>query len=324
MDIKTLIMGARRPLILSHYQPDGDAVGSVLGLGHALRAAGQAPVMALPDPVPLDLAFLPGSDEVLSSLVGLPTDIDLIIVLDCGSLDRLKQLYTEHLGLYARLPIANIDHHLSNVGFGTANLVDTSWAAVSEELYFLITEELGLPLTPEAVSCLLAGVITDTQSFRTPSTTGRTLRAASGLVEAGAELPRVAAALHRTASPSSLRLWGQALNTVQSSDGVVWASVSQSMLVTCSSTPAEADGLIDLLCMVRSASVVLLFREEGDGSVRVSLRCLDDGLNVADVAARFGGGGHRRAAGCHLSSGLLDAQSQVIGHISRVLHQAGE
>ncbi len=323
MDIKTTVLGARRPLILSHYQPDGDAVGSTLGLSHALQATGQAPLTALPDPVPDDLAFLPGADAVLSSLVGVPDDIDLLIVLDCGGLDRLKQLYVEHQGLFDRLPIVNIDHHLSNSRFGDCNLVDASWAAVSEELYFLL-REWGLPLVPDCASCLLAGIITDTQSFRTPSTTSRTLRAASGLVEAGAALTQVATSLHRKASPAGLRLWGQALSTIQASDGLLWASVSQSMLVTCSSTPAEADGLIDLLCTVRGASVALLFREEGDGSVRVSLRSLDDRLNVAELAAVFGGGGHKRAAGCHVGGGLLEAQAQVLSQASKALQQTGK
>ncbi|MCL4534151.1 MAG: DHHA1 domain-containing protein [Bacteroidetes bacterium] len=321
MDIRTLTLGARRPLLLSHCQPDGDAVGSILGLGHALRAAGQCPISALPEPVPESLAFLPGATDIRSSLVGLPDGVDLIFVLDCGRLDRLKQLYDEHQGLFARLPVINIDHHLGNPSFGTANLVDTSWAAVAEELYFLITD-LGLPLIAPAASCLLAGIITDTQSFRTPNTTSRTLQAAAGLVEAGAPLAEVTSALHRTASPSSLRLWGLALSTLQSRDGLLWASVSQSMLVTCSATSVEADGLIDLLCMVRDTAGVLLFREEGNGTVRVSLRSLDDRLNVAEIAARFGGGGHARAAGCHVNAGLLEAQAQVLGYTMRALRGA--
>lgn len=318
MDIRTLTLGARRPLLLSHCQPDGDAVGSVLGLAHSLQAAGQHPITALPEPVPDNLAFLPGAEEIRCSLIGLPEDVDLVFVLDCGRLDRVKQLYTEHQALFDRLPIINIDHHLANPLFGAVNLVDTSAAAVAEQLYFLIID-LGLPLTIPAASCLLAGIITDTQSFRTPNTTGRTLQAAAGLTEAGAPMAEVSAMLHRTASPSSLRLWGQALNTVQSRDGLLWASVSQSMLVTCSATPAEADGLIDLLCIVRDMSVVLLFREEGNGSVRVSLRSMDGRLNAAEVAAYFGGGGHLRAAGCHVDAGLLEAESQVIGYTMRAL-----
>ncbi len=318
MDARELILGAKRPLILSHYQPDGDAVGSMLGLAHSLKAAGKSPVLALPDPVIDSLVFLPGARDIAASLVGLPEDIDLIVVLDCGSLDRLSQLYSEHQSLFERLPIVNIDHHQSNCHFGAANWVCTEWAAVSEELYFLI-KEWGLPLPQPAAICLLAGIISDSQSFRTPNTTGRTLEAAAGLVKDGAPMALVAGYLHRTNTPSSLRLWGLALSTMQSSDGLVWASVSQSMLVTCSCTPAEADGLVDLLCTVRDAVGVLLFREAGDGSVRVSLRSMDDRLDVAGVAAHFGGGGHARAAGCHLNTGLLEAENRVLTYLRQVL-----
>jgi bifunctional oligoribonuclease and PAP phosphatase NrnA len=309
-----LLRGAKRPLLLGHYQPDGDTVGSVLGLAQALAATGKTPIYGFPDPLPDALMFLPGASGALSSLVGIPGEVDLIVVLDCADLERLRQLYSEHEGLFSTIPILNIDHHFTNSRFGTINIVDASWAAVSEELYFLI-KEWELPVTKPVATCLLAGVIADTQSFRTPSTTSRSLLAAAGLIDAGANLPEVSTALHRTGTPASLRLWGLALNTIQSEPDLLWASVSQSMLVTSSCTPAEADGLIDLLCTVRDTTGVFLFREEGDGSVRVNLRSLNERLNMAEVAARFGGGGHARAAGCHINAGLLDAEAQVLNYV---------
>jgi phosphoesterase RecJ-like protein len=318
MGAKELIQEADKPLLLGHYQPDGDTVGSALGLAHSLAAMGKSPICAFPDPLPDALLFLPGTDEVLSSLVGISEDVDLIIVLDCSDLYRLRQLYSEHEGLFSSMPIVNIDHHLTNSQFGVANIVDPSWAAVSEELYFLINE-WGFPLTAPAATCLLAGIIADTQSFRTPSTTSRSLLAAAAVIDAGANLPQVSTALHRTATPASLRLWGLALSTVQSDEDLLWATVSQSMLVTSSCSPAEADGLIDLLCTVRNTTGVLLFREEGDGSVRVNLRSLNERLNVSDVAQRFGGGGHARASGCHIKAGLLDAEAQVLTYARQLL-----
>jgi phosphoesterase RecJ-like protein len=318
MDAKGLIKGANRPLLIGHYQPDGDSVGAVLGLGHTLTALGKQPICAFPDPVPDALLFLPGAGQAFSSLVGIMSEVDLIIVLDCSDLERLRQLYSEHAKLFSSVPVINIDHHLTNSYFGTINLVNPEWAAVSEEVYYCIIE-WGFPLPKEAATCLLAGIISDTQSFRTPSTTSRSMRAAAALNDTGAILSEISTALHRIATPASLRLWGLALNTVQSGDDILWASVSQSMLVTSSCTPAEADGLIDLLCTVRNTAGVLLFREEGDGSVRVNLRSLNDRLNVADVATHFGGGGHARAAGCHIRAGLLDGQAQVLGYVRHLL-----
>jgi bifunctional oligoribonuclease and PAP phosphatase NrnA len=320
MDAQSLLSGAKYPLLIGHYQPDGDTVGSVLGLGHTLRALGKQPLCAFPDPIPVALSFLPGTEEALCSLVGIPEDVDLIVMLDCSGLDRIRQLYSEHKSLFSAVPVINIDHHLTNSRFGAVNIVDPVWAAVSEQVYFLILD-WGFPLPYTAATCLLAGIISDTQSFRTPSTTSRCLRAAAGLTDAGAHLPDISTALHRIATPASLRLWGLALNTVQSGDDLLWASVSQSMVVTSSCTPAEADGLIDLLCTVRDTTGVLLFREEGDGSVRVNLRSLNDRLNVAEVAARFGGGGHARASGCHIKAGLLDAEAQVLAYTRQMLFE---
>src|SRR5687768_7456273 len=185
-----LILNAQRVLICSHRKPDGDAIGSLTGLGFALESVGKRVTLACADPAPNTLALIPGADKIVQDLRPLyaadaPLPWDLCVVVDASSLDRLGTLYEDNRQLFARLPLVNIDHHVTNDRFGAANVIDARAASATEVLTLLLAR-LGVQPDVATASCLLSGLITDSLSFQTESTTGRTLRIAAELVDAGA------------------------------------------------------------------------------------------------------------------------------------------
>jgi len=167
MSLESILQQARRPLLIAHIAPDGDAIGSLLGLGWAMKEMGRWPTLACADPVPENLRFLPGCDEIVSQPRGSE---DLVVTLDCSDLQRLGSLHSEDL--FTRLPVLNIDHHVTNTGFGNAQLVEPAAASTSQIVHGLLCR-LGWPLSPWTAACLLTGLITDTRSFRTPNTGAR-------------------------------------------------------------------------------------------------------------------------------------------------------
>jgi phosphoesterase RecJ-like protein len=183
--IEQLITPARRILVITHMSPDGDAIGSLLAMGNLLRDRGKEVTLACEDPVPESVAWLPGSSEIARQANG---PIDLVISLDCSDRGRMGKAYEAR---FASVPLLNIDHHITNTRFGTLNWVDPSCAATSQ-LVLDLAQALGWQVTEPVAVCLLAGLVTDTRSFRTPNVDSGTLRAALQLMEAGASLSQVA------------------------------------------------------------------------------------------------------------------------------------
>jgi phosphoesterase RecJ-like protein len=284
-------------------------VGAVLALGLGLDALEKPYTLALPDRAPDFLDFLPGQEKILIEPPVLPP-VDLVIVPDCSDLERLGPLYERHEALFTSAPLINIDHHVSNKRFGEVNVVDPQAAAVCEQLFYLFPA-LGIPIDVAIATCLLTGVVTDTQAFRTPSTTARTMRTATALMEIGAPLTEIANQVYNSKPLARLRLWGRALSALEEADGVVWTYLNEDMLNRADTSWEESEALVNLLASVRTAEVAILFKEMPDGVIRVSLRSAGK-VNVADVAAQFGGGGHFGAAGCSLSVPLPTAMEMVV------------
>jgi phosphoesterase RecJ-like protein len=302
---------AQRILLITHVAPDGDAIGSLLGLGWLLRARGKLLTLACEDPVPENLRFLPAGDPVVRQADGT---YDLLIGLDCSDRRRLGKVFTANL---AALPLVNIDHHMTNTRFGTINWVDPAMAATSQ-MVLALADALGWDLVPDAATCLLTGLITDTRSFRTANVGPDTVHAALQLMEAGASLPHVAHQALDQRSLASIRLWGQAMDRLQLEDGILWTEVTRAMRRQWDVNGKDFSGLSNFLSGVNEARVVVLFTERDDATIDVSMRAAP-GLDVAQVALRLGGGGHPMAAGCTLEGDLSQVQERVLAEVRRSL-----
>ncbi len=314
--VKQNIGQARRILVISHVNPDGDAIGSLTGLGLSLRTLGKIVTMACPTlPLPPSLTFVPGSGEIVSALNGT---YDLIIMLDSSGLDRAERLYDADL--FSRVPLVNIDHHFTNSNFGAVNWVDANAAAASEMVLMLV-QSLGVRLTADIATCLLTGITTDTLGFRTTSTTSRTLRSAADLMDAGASLPDIMEQVYNAKPLGVARVWGEALGLMEAENGLVWTSVTRDMLARHEAEAEEVKGLVSFLRGTQGTDIAVLFLENGDGRVKVEFRA-SRRASVAELAARLGGGGHRAAAGCTIAGPLKSARQRVLAEARRALPPA--
>jgi len=266
--------------------------------------------------VPSPFRFLPGSENVVTTG---PGDHDLIIGLDASEPSRYGDVYRP--GEHPDVPLLVIDHHITNNGFGTVDLIDPEAAATAEMLVELI-QELGVELDARVATCLLAGLLMDTQGFRTSNTTPRTLGVAMRLMEAGANLTELTHRLFETRSLASLRLLGRALTHMHLEGRILWSEIAQATLQECEATSGDASGIVNILGSTRDADVAVLFREQPDGSVDVGMRSVP-GVNLAPVALRLGGGGHPQAAGCILPGPLPQARQRVLDELRRELEKAG-
>jgi len=301
---------AQRVLLLTHVNPDGDAIGSLLGLGLALRAAGKQVTFACSDVAPDNFRFLQGFAEISQEPRG---EYDLIVALDAADLGRLGKLGKQ----LPRLPDVMFDHHATNPSFATINLLDVQ-AASTAELITELLEPLGLPLTRVAAEALLVGVITDTMGFRTSSTTAKTLALVQVLMQAGASLPELYDLAFFKRSYYTVRLWGQGLSRIKLEERLVWTSLTLADKAAAQ-YPGSGDGdLINILSAVREAEVAVIFTERPENKVKVSWRAVP-GVDVAKLAALFGGGGHVAAAGAEVTGTLAEVETAVLAATRAVL-----
>jgi phosphoesterase RecJ-like protein len=312
-----LIAEARRILLLAHEHPDPDALGSALGLAHTLRPLGKECVVACADPVPANYTFLPGREAVVSVLPD--TDFDLAIALDAGELSRYGDLYTRYEPFFDAALILNLDHHVTSKGCGAVSVTDPTSAATAELLTLLLLNR-GIAIDLDAARCLLAGIITDTRAFEYDATTERTLAAGAYLVGAGARPEDIIKPMYRMKPLAQARLRGLVLTTLQSAaqGRIVWATLTQEHLRQAEATPDQDDGLPSYLIDIAGVHIAALFKEQSDGSTKVSLRTTAP-YDAAAICARYGGGGHVRAAGCSLKLGVEAAVSNMIPTVEHAL-----
>jgi bifunctional oligoribonuclease and PAP phosphatase NrnA len=278
-----------------HVNPDGDALGSMLGLFHVLRAAGRGVVASFPKPFTVAPHYreLPGLD-LLTHPAEFPSEPDVMVTFDCGSLGRLGEL--ESAATAAR-ELVVLDHHVSNTRYGTINVIDAS-AAASGVLVRRLVDALGLPLTTEAAVSLYAAIVCDTGRFQYETTTPGVFELACELVGYDVPVSRLSRQLFEEHRFAYLKLLGEALEHAELDEErrFVWTAVTQDMLTRHGVTLEEVEGLIDIVRRATEAEVTCVLKEEADGSVRVSLRSLGD-VDVRLIADANGGGGHRFAAG---------------------------
>jgi phosphoesterase RecJ-like protein len=301
-------------LLITHVAPDGDAIGSLLGLGLLLREQSKDLTLACEDPVPEVYTWLPDSAEIVRRGIG---PHDLIISLDCSDVRRMGTVF--HPGL-AGIPLVNIDHHVTNTRFGTVNWVDPSSVATTQMILEL-AEAMGWPLTPPVADCLLTGLVTDTRSFRTYNVDVAAMRAVLRLMESGAELNEITRRSLDQRPLASVRLWGQAIEQLDTDGEIMWTEVTRSMRQRWGLGENSDSGLANFLSGVRGSKVVIVFTERDDGIIDVGMRSVP-GYDVATVALKLGGGGHPQAAGCTLEGDLPAVQARVLDEVKQSLAAA--
>jgi phosphoesterase RecJ-like protein len=293
---------AQRILVISHIRPDGDAIGSLLGMGLSLQAAGKEVQMVLADGVPASFRHLPGSEQVVTQAEG---SFDLIAVLDCSDLKRVGSALS---GL--PVPDINVDHHPTNLNFAHINLVDEAAVATAEMLAHYLPR-FGFPITEPVASALLFGVITDTLGFRTYNMTPNTLRVSADLMEAGGDLPTLYyhGLLRRTYEAA--KYWGVGLSHLQREGRMVWTALALEDRRAVGYPGRDDADLISVLSSLEEVDVAIIFIEQPGDRIKVSWRS-QPGFNVSEVAFRFGGGGHKAAAGAEIEGGLAKVQVEVL------------
>ncbi len=293
--LQELTESAKKILLISHRNPDADTLGGAISLKIWLQRIGKEVVTACVDVPHERYGFLPHIDEFVSEFD--LKSFDLIIVVDSGASYMTNfHLKYDHL-LDGDIPVINIDHHASNDGYGTLNVVDSMAASVTVILYRFFTY-LGVEVNKDMATCLLAGIYGDTGSFMHTNTDEEVYAVAAELVAKGAHIAEISKRLFRTNDLSTLKLWGKVLEKAYvTSDNVVMSVVKSDDMESVDGDPDKLSGVIDYLSMVPGSKFAVLINEDRKGNVKGSFRTRDNGVDVSKIAAIYGGGGHSKASG---------------------------
>ncbi|MBI2782288.1 MAG: DHH family phosphoesterase [Chloroflexi bacterium] len=315
------IAGARHALIATHENPDADTLGAALGVAAIVEHHGGRATLVSTDPVPPLYGFLAGMDRFAQDPAP-DGDYDLLVVCDCGSLDRLGDVRDRHRELFDRLPRVLVDHHASNTDGGESDWVDPA-AAATCELVTLLAAQLDVPLDAGGgamAAALMAGIVMDTATFAHPNATPRTLAVAAALVAAGAPLSDISRRLYRSKPDAQLRLFGRVLDRLEVAGNglIIHSSIDGADHAATGTISAHSEGLIELLAQSETAEVAILFKEAGPDSTRVSVRTKPGGVDATQLTGAFGGGGHARAAGATVAAPLPEARARVLAEALRL------
>lgn len=309
-EIFKVIQESKNIVVATHVFPDGDAVGSQLGLSNVLESMGKNVTRYAEEPVTYLYDFLPECEKVVTELPG-PEQVDCVIALDCGDKYRLGKAME---GLLALHPLIVLDHHAGHKNFGDIRWVEPGRSSTGEMVYELI-DALGVDdISYEAAYCLYTAIVSDTGSFKYASTTPSTFKIAGELVAQGVNPEHVAGKLFDNFTESRLHLLQAVLSTLELYGGGKLAIITatKTMCEITGSCPQDTETFINY---PRSLSTVRIaaFLKETDDAISVSMRSKGSQYDVAEVARHFGGGGHRNAAGCKFRSGetLKEARDQI-------------
>jgi phosphoesterase RecJ-like protein len=306
---------ASRVALVSHRDPDGDTVGSVLALGLALEAAGKTVSFHCADPIPEDLRFLSGSERYQRTRPPFP-DADVVVTVDLGERSRAGlELPPEASQDGAGSRLLNVDHHKSNSMFGDINFVDPTSAA-SGEMVARIVDALGVTWTPDMATAALTALMTDTGSFQFPNTDPRVLELAARLRAAGADISSITYNVFRNRRFEATRLWGAAFTRIERDpDGVlVWTWIDRADLDRAGAREEHVAGLVEQVARTTDNRVAFLFNGVKPGEVRISCRTspFEPCVDAAVLMGKFGGGGHARAAGAVVPGALESVKARVL------------
>lgn len=314
--ILQLIKTSRRIFIASHAEPDGDCLGSLVALGLALSKLDKSITLFNSSPIPAVYRFLPGIDRIVKQ-INASAAFDVAIILDCGDIVRVGKDFS----IIDQIPIViNIDHHVSNTGFGDIQLIDTDACATAEIVYRLI-KSLEIPFDKAIATSIYLGILTDTGSFRFSNTNPAAFAICKAMTDIGVEPHAVAQRVFGTYSLGRIKLLNMALNSIEISENgkLSLMTVSRSMLNATGTSTEDIDGLINYARRIEDVKVAALIHEIKNGAGKftnmnryhVSLRS-DSTVDVAKIATKFGGGGHTSAAGFQIESTLVALKEKII------------
>ncbi len=315
-DIRSAIDGSSHLLVASHVDPDGDAIGTQLAFAAHLRQLDKQVWTVRETDIPAKYRFLPDV-ETIRHVDSLPPDlsVDTVVILECPNRSRIGQAARY---LDAASTVINIDHHRDSRELGTLNWIDPARSSVGEMVYeYLVACEHRV--TSPMATQLYTAIMTDTGRFRFNSTSPRTMEIAGELIALGADPKEICDQVYYNLDPSTMRLTALVLNTIEfhNNGSVCLLTLTKDMLERAQADPAESDGLVDFSLFTRGVKVGALLKERDSESTRVSFRSRD-GVNVAELASRFGGGGHFNAAGCTVPMGLQQAKRALLDMITEV------
>lgn len=307
-----LIENKQKFAITTHIKPDGDGVGSSLGLYWLLRSLGKSAEVIVRGDIPPAYKSLPGADEI-RDVEKIDGDYDAIFIIECSDLERpgikgLDEGYT-----------VNIDHHATSAHFGTVNWIDSTASAVGEMIYNLC-KAIGGRVTREIAECVYMALVTDTGSFHFSNTTDRTLKVASELVKAGVKPAEISEAVYNNYPWSRIELMRQVLDTVKRDETGKVASLRQTMKMREAAGAIDGDnnGFVNIPLAAREILAVVYMREVGENEYRVSLRSKGS-INVAKVAEKFGGGGHRNASGLRVVGDWDEKEAELVSELANAV-----
>jgi phosphoesterase RecJ-like protein len=305
------IKKGKRFLVVSHVNPEGDAIGSTIGLALALKKLGKDVTPYLEDQIPSIYRFLPGADLV-SNKAECNNGYDATFVVDCCQMERLGK---EFKNILNRGKIINIDHHTTNDHFGDINIIDPKACAAGELIYDLL-KAASIEITKDIAVNLFVAIHTDTGSFKYSATTPGAFRKAGELVALGADPWEISQHVYESYPLKRMKLLTRVLDTLELTDGGKIASlvVTRNLLNKFQAKEDLVEGFVNYARAIEGVEVALLFRETSAGEYKVSFRSKGN-IDVANVAHSFGGGGHVNASGCNISGNLESAKEQVIGAI---------
>jgi len=315
------IRSARNVLAVGHENPDADTIGSTLAICRLVERAGGRATAVFGDSIPPLYDFLPDVGRARTDPEP-DAGYDLLVVSDCGSLERIGAVAARHKDLFERLPRVVIDHHASNEVRGEADWIDPA-AAATCEMTTLLAVRLGAPLDDGdggLAALLMAGIVMDTSTFAHPNTTPRTLTVSAALVEAGAPLSDISRRLYRSKPIAQLRLFGVVLARLEVAAGgrIVHTSLFDADLAATGAIPAHSEGIIDLLAQAEESEIAIVFKEAGDVT-RISVRTKPGGVDATVLTGAFGGGGHARAAGATIQLRVPEARPVVLAEAERLI-----
>jgi phosphoesterase RecJ-like protein len=305
--IADLIRRTDHFLVASHANPDGDAIGSTVAMGHILTALGKDFSLYNPTGLPHQFDWLSLPGPVHTTLAGV--EANWIFVLDCGTEHRVGPELHQVMGTR---PMANVDHHLGNPNFGQFNWVDETYPAVAAMIADL-ADELGLPLTGNLAEAIYLGIVTDTGYFTFDNTDPRVMELAARLIRNGLQPGLINAKIRNQWTVNRFRLWGESFATAEMFFGgqVAVAYVTREMMVRTSTGTEDCEEIVNFLRRLRGTRASAILREEPDGAYKFSLRSTGTD-NVQAVAALFDGGGHRNAAGGTIADTLESAKARLV------------
>ena len=311
--IKQALASANSFTVVSHIRPDGDAIGSLLGLGTALKQTGKPVNFVLQDIPGNRYAYLPNFTEIRNEISAEP---GFLIVVDCGDEFRTGEI------LKGRMPDLVIDHHKTNSNFGLLNLIEPETEATA----LLLAQHMpnwDLEIDREVAAALLTGIISDTIGFRTSNMRPICLNVAANLVEVGADLPFIYQRVLLTRSLEELRYWGQGLSKLWLKDGLLWTSLTLKDRAESGYTENDDADLVNNMTTVAEMLIAVIFVEQSASKTKVSWRSRN-GYDVSILAREFGGGGHAAAAGADIEGELQQIIESVLARTREYMNETGE